>query len=173
MPLELAATIPTGIPGVFMTFLHGGPMIQRTIVPAGVAFSVPSHYHLSHDEYFSVAKGEIELTCDGVTSTVSHADGELKIPRDLLQEPRDNEKERFFRNMFYGAETGVKPLQALVAMYEADGWPSLPGKIRWLENLFVTIVGGYVGPTLGYNKFVTMEDVDAWHAKLAAGGEGA
>ncbi|KAL8276480.1 hypothetical protein RQP46_011130 [Phenoliferia psychrophenolica] len=158
MPLDLAATVPTGTPGVSMTFLHGGPQITRTVIPAGVAFFIPSHYHLTHTEFFTIEKGEMEITCDGVTTAISQADGEFKIPKGVRHsfikkaeagEPRDNEKERFFRNMFQGAETGLKPLQAIVSSYEADAWPDLPGKIYWLENLFMTVIGGYIGPAFG------------------------
>lgn len=66
-----------------MTFLQDKLFITRTVIPAGVAFIVPSHYHLAYDEYFAIEVGHIEVTCDGVSTVVSSADGEFKAPGAL------------------------------------------------------------------------------------------
>ncbi|KAL0946217.1 hypothetical protein HGRIS_012476 [Hohenbuehelia grisea] len=55
-------TIEAGMEGVSMTFLRNSAWITRTEVAADADFSVPLHYHETHDEIFRVIEGRIEYT---------------------------------------------------------------------------------------------------------------
>jgi len=132
-------------------------------------FIVPSHWHQDHDEVMRVLEGKIKMTLGNQVTICTPETGDVFIPRGVPHsfesfkgvpcvatertEPLEfDKKELFFRNM--GAIPGGIAKGGLVQMmqifYHGDGFPVFPVHVAWLEKAFVTILGGYVAPLLGY-----------------------
>jgi hypothetical protein len=92
------------------------------------------------DEYFRVFVGSVDVTLDGVTRTVTPADGEVHIPRRAVHsihirkdvygefgeraDPNPVRKMRFLKFLLTngGQATPLGPIQAMRVFYE-DGEP--------------------------------------------------
>ena len=79
---------------------------------------VPSHFHITHDEMFSIEQGTVQITQNGVAKTYDSSSGEVIIPRGTIHSiyakappgeaviawertgPVDQEKELMFRVSF-------------------------------------------------------------------------
>ncbi|KAJ7184310.1 hypothetical protein C8R46DRAFT_457296 [Mycena filopes] len=153
--------------GVTMSVLQN-PLRTHLEVTGEEVFFAPPHWHLYHGEEHTILKGRVKLTQDGVTKILTPADGTVYTPpgvvhslesfpgeelsMDEVAKPDDETTEQkiiFFRNMF---APGL--LQSffgtMLVFYRGDGYPEFPLGVRWIEWLFVVVVGGWIAPLLGY-----------------------
>ncbi|PPQ92523.1 hypothetical protein CVT25_010356 [Psilocybe cyanescens] len=156
-----------------MTFLRNHPYLARIHVAAitdAETLYVTPHWHDKYDELFRVTKGRLQVRIGNNTRIYVPEDGEILIPRGTVHgmrgfqgeetifeertEPMSVEKELFFRNLLDGGKEPTSLLQVMVVAYKGDMRLAFPGHIKWLERAFVTILGGYIAPLLGYkNKY--------------------
>lgn len=153
-----------------MTFLRNEPYLTRVHVSAEVhnqeTLLAPPHWHETHDEFFRIVKGRLEVMIGSNTRIYVPEDGEICIPKGVVHslrgfigeetifeertEPMDEGKELFFRNLLGSGKQPTNLFMVMQVFYHGDARPSFPGNFHWLENMFVTIVGGYIAPMLGY-----------------------
>ncbi|KAE9406514.1 hypothetical protein BT96DRAFT_933998 [Gymnopus androsaceus JB14] len=144
--------------GITMTF-EGH--LRRVDVRAGEdddVLIVPSHWHQDHDEVMHVLEGKIKITLGTQVTICTPETGDVFVPEECRialesfkgvpcvvterNEPLEfDKKELFFRNM--GAIPGgysITEMDFRVFLF----------MLAWMEKAFVTILGGYVAPLLGY-----------------------
>jgi len=125
--------------------------------PDSEVFYVAPHWHKYHDEYMSVTEGRLEVTVEGITRIVSAGDEPAFIPRwhvhsmkgfqgekVVFQEkavPAGPTKALFFNDLL-SQGPDVKIPHALRVFWDGDTYPSLPGNIKLLDQIFILILGG-------------------------------
>ncbi|KAE9406515.1 hypothetical protein BT96DRAFT_915226 [Gymnopus androsaceus JB14] len=155
--------------GVTLTFEGHIRRVDVRAAEDDDAFIVPSHWHQEHDEVLRVLEGKMKVTLGKQVLICTPETGDVFVPRRVphslesfkgvpcvvteRNEPLEFEKkELFFRNLgaIPGgfAEGGL--VQVMQIFYHGDGFPVFPVHLPWLEKAFVTILGGYVAPLLGY-----------------------
>ncbi|KAF5379639.1 hypothetical protein D9757_009183 [Collybiopsis confluens] len=141
-------------------------------------FLVPLHWHENHDELITVLEGKIKVTLGQEVKICTPESGTVFIPRGTPHalesfkgipavviestNPSDfDTKELFFRNLFAlpgGMDGSLIPIMQV--FYHGDGYPAFPLHWKWLEKSFVTVLGGFIAPLLGYRiKYNSMKDV--------------
>ncbi|TFK32076.1 hypothetical protein BDQ12DRAFT_693091 [Crucibulum laeve] len=167
---ELPSTISIG-KGMTMTFLRNEAYLTRvhiTGAPDADKLYVPPHWHETHDEYIRVLSGQLEIVVGGQTKVYCPEDGEATIPKGVVHSlkslkgievlfeertnPKDEEKELFFRNILVSGGMPTNVLEVMHVFYHGDTVPALPGHVKWLEKAFVTILGAYIAPALGHKR---------------------
>lgn len=118
-----------------------------------IELQVPNHWHKHHDEYMTAEEGEIELHLDGETITTKPGDpvvfierchvhgfkfpkGQRAVLKEMTQ-PTGEFKQRFFEDIFenwgfWGAMRGFA---------DGDTYLALPGPFRWLDELYMFVIG--------------------------------
>lgn len=118
-----------------------------------IELQVPDHWHKHHDEYMTAEEGEIELHLDGETITTKPGDpvvfikrchvhgfkfpkGQRAVLKEMTQ-PTGEFKQRFFEDIFenwgfWGAMRGFA---------DGDTYLALPGPFRWLDELYMFVIG--------------------------------
>jgi len=130
--------------------------------PDSVPFEVLAHWHKNHDEIMLVLEGRIAITIEGKTIIATANDGPITIPRwkwhsikslkgerVVIRErtnPGGSFKPQFFYDLF---SRGIPPpaLHSLRSFYDGDGYISLPGNIKLIDQI-VSIFLGLVAKTL-------------------------
>ncbi|ESK88669.1 hypothetical protein Moror_3072 [Moniliophthora roreri MCA 2997] len=157
--------------GVTMTFLKNAEYVTRVTFTGDAdceGLFVPFHWHETHDEIMRIESGQIKIAMGSTPYKVyTPEDGEVFIPKGtphslmsvkgiptVVMErtvPMDGSKELFFRNLFAirGGPLGSL-LPVMQVFYYGDGMPTFPIHIPWLEKAFVTLLGYYIAPLLGY-----------------------
>ncbi|KAG5639763.1 hypothetical protein H0H81_000043 [Sphagnurus paluster] len=135
--------------------------------PDAETLYVPPHWHDTHDEILRVVKGKLEITLGSVARVYTPEDGEVLIRKgvvhslrslkgvactfyertdpmvgasySVLRQPKDDEKEIFFRNMFGNGKLATNLFAIALIAYQGDTIPALPGHFIWLEKF----VSGY------------------------------
>jgi hypothetical protein len=110
----------------------------------------------NHDEVMEVKEGRMKFTVNGVEHILTPESGRLLIPRRHVHSgnsfpgepaiviektvPNGELKALFFADLF---QEGTPPgfLLAMRSYYEGDGYVPLPGNMRWLDELFVNVLG--------------------------------
>jgi hypothetical protein len=110
----------------------------------------------NHDEVLEVKEGRMKFTVNGVEHILTPESGRLLIPRRHVHSgnsfpgepavviektvPNGELKALFFTDLF---QEGTPPgfLLAMRSYYEGDGYVPLPGNIRWLDELFINVLG--------------------------------
>lgn len=113
-------------------------------------------YAQYHDEVMQVTQGRMKFTVDGTEHILTPESGPLLIPRGHVHSgasfpgeaavviektlPSGDLKALFFADLF---QQGTPPgfLLAMRSYYEGDGYIPLPGNMRWVDELFVNVVG--------------------------------
>ncbi|KAJ3886498.1 hypothetical protein GG344DRAFT_57324 [Lentinula edodes] len=155
--------------GVTMTFEPQVRIVKIRGAPDDDIFRVPSHWHEDHDEIMTIYEGRLKITLGGQTKVYTPESGEVFLPRGVphsiesfkgeacMASERTNptefdKKELFFRNLFAIpgglASGGLVPMMQV--FYHGDGYPAFPIHIALLEKAFVSVLGGYLAPLLGY-----------------------
>ncbi|PRP79942.1 hypothetical protein PROFUN_05918 [Planoprotostelium fungivorum] len=143
--------------------------LVKCISPVGVDFDVPPHWHPNQTEFFRVFCGQVNITVDGVVTTLTPEDGELTIPAGAVHsihidaevhaefgERTDVDpikKMLFLRGLIRkgGQAESLSMMQALRLFYEdEDTYPSTGSKT--MDRLMVNVVGGFLGTYLGYGR---------------------
>jgi len=120
-----------------------------------LVFAVPRHWHDDHAEIMEVLCGQVGIEVNGKTTVLSAGDGPFLIPRGsfhsiagvkgvktILKEktiPAGDFKARFFQDMLQNGNPSF--LLAMRSFYDSGGYVSLPGNIKLLDWLFVTVIG--------------------------------
>jgi len=154
--------------GITMTFLRDSEWVVRNHISGGEELNVPAHWHEAHDEYFRILKGKLKVLMGKTWKEYTPEDGEIKIPRGVVHslrsitgveviceertDPADGEKELFFRNLLAKGSLPTNLFDAMLTFYHGDCIPAFPGHVMWFERAFVTIIGGYIAPALGYKR---------------------
>ncbi|KAF8893017.1 hypothetical protein BD779DRAFT_1468060 [Infundibulicybe gibba] len=165
----LPETIPLG-KGIAMTFLRNQSYLTRVEIGGGPdddVLVVPLHWHETHDEYIHILEGQLEITLGSHVKTYDHHDGPICIRKGVVHglrsargvrcvveertEPMDEQKEILFRNLM-GSGKQANVFEAMQIFYHGDGRPVFPIHIPWLERMFVTVVGNFLAPMLGYKR---------------------
>ncbi|KAF9467682.1 hypothetical protein BDZ94DRAFT_1248771 [Collybia nuda] len=155
--------------GMTMTFLRNEPYLTKTHIsgaPDADVLYVPPHWHETHNEIICVLDGQMEITLGASVRLYGPHDGDVVIPKGAIHslktykgvactfqertDPMDGEKEVFFRNMLGQGAPQSNILALAQTCYYGDTRPAFPGHFIWLEKVFVTLLGGYLAPLLGY-----------------------
>ncbi|KAF8893020.1 hypothetical protein BD779DRAFT_1508385 [Infundibulicybe gibba] len=166
----LPDTIAVG-KGISMTFLRNQPYLARVEIGGGPdddALVVPLHWHETHDEYIHVLEGRLEITLGSHIKSYDHHDGPVCIRKGVVHglrsargvrcvfeektEPMDEHKEIFFRNLVRSGKQATNVFEAMQVFYHGDTRPAFPIHIMWLEKMFVSVVGNFLAPMLGYER---------------------
>ncbi|KAF8159892.1 hypothetical protein B0H34DRAFT_705243 [Crassisporium funariophilum] len=160
--------------------VHIQPPPSESKDRAPLPFYVPPHWHATHDELFRVLCGRLEVCVGGggggAWRVYTREDGEVRIGRGVVHslrgfpgeelhfeegtDPMDDSKELFFRNFLAGGKLPSSVFDAMLVSYHGDSRPAFPGHIRWLETAFVTVVGRWLAPLLGYKlKYESLKKV--------------
>jgi hypothetical protein len=156
-PLYLVKCVRDSCPAVVGTALIIMTCLLRLVSPIGAEFAVPAHWHPSTslvssqclhdlmadtlpetDEWWRVFTGSVDVTINGVTRTVTPADGEVHVPKGVVHallvkkdvhtefgeraDPDPISKMRFLKLILGkgGQEAQLSPIQAMRLFYE-DG----------------------------------------------------
>ncbi|KAF9078403.1 hypothetical protein BDP27DRAFT_1459185 [Rhodocollybia butyracea] len=152
-----------------LTIFKGITMVRITMENIGRTdddlLHVPSHWHENHDELIHVLEGQLEVKLGLVTKICTPETGEVFIPRGVPHSLlslkgipcKYDAKELFFRNIFALPAESLLPVMQV--FYHGDIFPVFPViHSAWLEKAFVTILGGYIAPCLGYRvKYVSLK----------------
>ncbi|KAF8236144.1 hypothetical protein L208DRAFT_1433128 [Tricholoma matsutake] len=157
--------------GMSMTFLKNDVYLMRTHVTGASdadTVYVPPHWHETHDEIFCIRKGQMEVTMVSSVQLYGPEDGEIRIPKGVVHslktypgvecifeertEPMDDSKELFFRNMLARGSPPTNLFELMNIFYHGDARPTFYGNFRWLERAFVTVIGSFIAPLLGYTR---------------------
>jgi len=117
--------------------------------------SVPPHWHQYHDEVMEVLSGRLKFYVDGKEIIVSEGDPPLTIRRGSVHgftvikgesttfKEKTNPTGEFKSLLFHDIFQDGNPSFALVmrAFYDGDTYISLPGNIKLLDRIFITVVG--------------------------------
>ncbi|KAF8209636.1 hypothetical protein K438DRAFT_1929954 [Mycena galopus ATCC 62051] len=156
--------------GVTMSVLQNPLRTHIEITGKGEKFYVAPHWHATHDENHVVLLGRVILTQDGVRRIIGPEDGVCFTPHGvvhsleafpgeelILEETsgkiEDTEQKTYFFRSICVPGIQKSPFRALQVLYHADTYPKFPAGLRWLEQSFVqfvTIIGGWMAPMLGY-----------------------
>jgi len=117
--------------------------------------TIPAHWHKYHDEIMEITEGRITTTVDGKTFIFKAGDGPLRIARGQVHgfttfaaerlvatertTPGGDFKGLFFQDLFGTPAPGV--FKGLRASCDGDMYPALPGNFKFLESLFVNVLG--------------------------------
>ncbi|KAE9406549.1 hypothetical protein BT96DRAFT_934026 [Gymnopus androsaceus JB14] len=165
--------------GVIMTFQD---QIRTVTVSGriGESLSVPAHWHEKHDEVICVLEGQLSVTIGSEAKIYTPETGDAYIPKGVVHSIRSLEgipcvytektnpahekefdaKELFFRNAFSRPRGGL--LSVMQIFYHGDMFPVFPVvHSMWMEKAFVTLLGGYIAPCLGYRlKYTKLKKMD-------------
>lgn len=167
---QLPETITYG-KGMTMTFLRNEAYMVKNVTSGDAdadALYVPPHWHETHDEIIRVVEGKMEIMLGTSVREYTSEDGDVVIPKGVVHslrtfkgvactfyertDPMDDEKEIFFRNLLEKGGMSTNVFDAMLIFYHGDAVPVLPGHLTWLEKFFVTLIGGYIAPLLGYKR---------------------
>ncbi|KAH8821367.1 hypothetical protein F5884DRAFT_767545 [Xylogone sp. PMI_703] len=117
--------------------------------------AVPNHWHKLHDEVMEVTDGRMKFFVNGKEIIAKAGDEPLVIPRGAVHGftvvkgekvtfvektvPSGEYKAFFFQDMFQAGTPGL--LMALRVFYDGDTYVALPGNIKLLDQVFMTIFG--------------------------------
>ncbi|KAF8893019.1 hypothetical protein BD779DRAFT_1670023 [Infundibulicybe gibba] len=166
----LPETIPIG-KGITMTFLRNQSYLTRVEIgdgPGDDVLVVPLHWHETHDEYIHILEGQLEITLGSHVKIYDHNDGPVCIRKGVVHgiksirgvrciaeertEPMDEQKEILFRNLMGSGKQATNVFEAMQAFYYGDIMPVFPIHVAWLERMFVSVVGNFLAPMLGYKR---------------------
>jgi len=126
----------------------------KVYIAPGSVLEVPPHFHITHDEIFTIEQGVVEITQNGVAKKYDASSGEITIPRGTIHSihakapadepiitwertnPGDLEKELMFRVMnsvmldsSVYSKTGklglIDTLQMNLTFYHCDGYMAI------------------------------------------------
>ncbi|GLB39815.1 hypothetical protein LshimejAT787_0703250 [Lyophyllum shimeji] len=176
---DLPETITYG-KGMTMTFLRNQAYITKNQVsgdPDADVLYVPPHWHETHDEIIRVVEGRMEIMLGASVREYTPEDGDVRIPKGVVHslrtsegvkctfyertDPMDDQKEIFFRNLLGKGAMSTNLFDAMLIFYHGDAVPAFPVHFARIEKFFVTLVGGYIAPLLGYRrKYESLKKAD-------------